>query len=217
MEDIAATVAFLCSPGGSFINGQTIVVDGGWSSTKYLSEFASLLAVGRPLNLFATLDQAAARFGDRGAVYLGQRRLYTWDQLRDRALRLAGSLRAAHATGTRIAVAAENRPELVELFYAVWAAECVLVPINFKLHPREMVQILTDSGAATVFASPKIARHLAPIAPAPVDIIGGPDYETRFAATPAPSPSPTRPPWRGCSTPAAPPGAPRAPCSPTAI
>ena len=144
--------------------------------------------MGRPLNLFATLDQAAARFGDRGAVYLGQRRLYTWDQLRDRALRLAGSLRAAHATGTRIAVAAENRPELVELFYAVWAAECVLVPINFKLHPREMVQILTDSGAATVFASPKIAPHLAPIAPAPVDIIGGPDYETRFAATPAPVP-----------------------------
>jgi NAD(P)-dependent dehydrogenase (short-subunit alcohol dehydrogenase family) len=38
--DIASTVAFLCSPGGSFINGQTIVVDGGWSSTKYLSEFA---------------------------------------------------------------------------------------------------------------------------------------------------------------------------------
>ncbi|MEW2478510.1 SDR family oxidoreductase [Mycobacterium sp. NPDC049093] len=40
VEDIASTVAFLCSDGGSFINGQTIVVDGGWSSTKYLSEFA---------------------------------------------------------------------------------------------------------------------------------------------------------------------------------
>lgn len=40
VDDIAATVAFLCSPGGAFINGQTIVVDGGWSSTKYLSEFA---------------------------------------------------------------------------------------------------------------------------------------------------------------------------------
>jgi NAD(P)-dependent dehydrogenase (short-subunit alcohol dehydrogenase family) len=40
VEDLASTIAFLCSPGGSFINGQTIVVDGGWSSTKYLSEFA---------------------------------------------------------------------------------------------------------------------------------------------------------------------------------
>jgi NAD(P)-dependent dehydrogenase (short-subunit alcohol dehydrogenase family) len=40
VDDIASTIAFLCSPGGSFINGQTIVVDGGWSSTKYLSEFA---------------------------------------------------------------------------------------------------------------------------------------------------------------------------------
>jgi NAD(P)-dependent dehydrogenase (short-subunit alcohol dehydrogenase family) len=40
VEDVASTIAFLCTPGGSFINGQTIVVDGGWSSTKYLSDFA---------------------------------------------------------------------------------------------------------------------------------------------------------------------------------
>ncbi|MCV7168610.1 MULTISPECIES: SDR family NAD(P)-dependent oxidoreductase [Mycolicibacterium] len=40
VADLASTVVFLCSEGGSFINGQTIVVDGGWSSTKYLSDFA---------------------------------------------------------------------------------------------------------------------------------------------------------------------------------
>lgn len=40
VEDIAGTIAFLCSPAGEFINGQTIAVDGGWSTTKYLSDFA---------------------------------------------------------------------------------------------------------------------------------------------------------------------------------
>lgn len=39
VNDVASTVAFLCSPGGEFINGQQIVVDGGWSATKWLSEF----------------------------------------------------------------------------------------------------------------------------------------------------------------------------------
>lgn len=36
-EDIASVIAFLCSKGGEMINGQSIVVDGGWTRTKYLS------------------------------------------------------------------------------------------------------------------------------------------------------------------------------------
>ncbi len=36
-EDTAAVIAFLCSPGAEMVNGQSIVVDGGWTKTKYLS------------------------------------------------------------------------------------------------------------------------------------------------------------------------------------
>jgi fatty-acyl-CoA synthase len=141
--------------------------------------------MGCALNLFAVLDQTASRFGDRGAVYHGERQLFTWRELRDRALRLASTL---GPSGARIAIASENRPEIVELMFATWAAECVVVPINYKLHPREMEQILDDAGVSQVFASPKIAEGLAA-----AEIIGGTAYYERLAAAPTAPPRSTDP------------------------
>jgi meso-butanediol dehydrogenase / (S,S)-butanediol dehydrogenase / diacetyl reductase len=40
-EDIAAVIAFLCSPASEMVNAQSIVVDGGWTGTKYLSPRAT--------------------------------------------------------------------------------------------------------------------------------------------------------------------------------
>jgi fatty-acyl-CoA synthase len=137
--------------------------------------------MGGPVNLFALLDQAASRFADRGAVYRGEQQLLTWAELRERALRLAGSLRAL-GPGARVAVASENRPEIVELMFGVWAAECVYLPINYKLHPREMRQILEDACAAHVFASPKIATDLAHVTTVPLEVVGDDSYESRFGA-----------------------------------
>ncbi|WP_297495306.1 SDR family NAD(P)-dependent oxidoreductase [Acidocella sp.] len=36
-EDVANAIFFLASPEGSYINGQTIALDGGWATTKYLT------------------------------------------------------------------------------------------------------------------------------------------------------------------------------------
>jgi len=146
------------------------------------------------VNLFSYLDQAAARFGEQGAVYCGERRLHTWRELADRALRLAGSLRGQLPVGSRIAIASENRPEIIELMFATWAAECVVVPLNYKLHPREMAQILDDAGASMVFASPKLASDLSS---AVVETIGNATYLDRFNAAPAapPESDPSQPAW----------------------
>ncbi len=40
VEDVANMAAFLCSDQGSFVNGQTIAVDGGISATRYLAPAA---------------------------------------------------------------------------------------------------------------------------------------------------------------------------------
>ena len=144
------------------------------------------------MNLFSLLDQTASRHGDLGAVYHGEQQVHTWSSLRDRALRLAGSLREL-GSGARIAVASENRPEIVELMFAIWAAECVFVPLNYKLHPREMAQILDDSAAARVFASPKIGTQLSPMTSVPIETIGADEYRSRCVASPLDAPRNTEP------------------------
>jgi acyl-CoA synthetase (AMP-forming)/AMP-acid ligase II len=141
------------------------------------------------MNLFAALDHAATRFPDRGAVYRGDRRVCTWAGLRDRALRLAASIREQHAAGARVAIATHNRPEIIELMFAIWAAECVVVPINYKLHPREMAQILDDAGAAQVFASSAIGAELASRTAAPVETLDSEAYSRRFDVAPSVSPT----------------------------
>jgi fatty-acyl-CoA synthase len=139
------------------------------------------IGVDAPVNLFALLDQAAQRFPDRGAVYHGGRRRCTWRELRDYALRLAGSIRQQCPAGARIAIASENRPEIVELLFGIWAAECVAVPINYKLHPREMMQILDDASVSQVFASATVSAGLGSGCGCPVEVVEGEDYPRRLA------------------------------------
>jgi acyl-CoA synthetase (AMP-forming)/AMP-acid ligase II len=148
--------------------------------------------MGRALNLFELLDQAAALYGDRGAVYHGERQLHTWGELHDRVLRLATSMRDL-GPGARVAVASENRPEIVELMFAIWASDCVVVPINYKLHPREMEQILDDAGVSQVFASSKIGASLTPVTAVPIEIVDTQAYSSRLGATASDPPRNTDP------------------------
>ena len=153
---------------------------------EVLVEICTDVGVDGPVNLFALLEQTAQRFPDIDAVYHGEQLCCTWQELRDRALRLAGSIRQHCPAGARIAVVSENRPEIVELLFGIWAAECVAVPINYKLHPREVVQILEDAGVSQVFASATIAAELGSSCGFPVESVEAEDYSLRLTTAPAP-------------------------------
>ena len=46
-----------------------------------------------------------------------------------------------------------NRPRYLELLYGIWHAGLVAVPINNKLHAREVAFILEDSAASLLFVA----------------------------------------------------------------
>ncbi|NLD54432.1 MAG: long-chain fatty acid--CoA ligase [Burkholderiaceae bacterium] len=158
------------------------------------------------MNLFDLLAQTARRFPHANGVYLGKEPAATWAQLRERALRLAATLRARHPAGARVAVASENRPEILETMFGTWAAGQALVPINYKLHPREMADIVADAGASLVVASPDLAAglrgaladaagacaNLRADGPPPLVVIGEASYTDCFAPPPA-APADTAP------------------------
>jgi acyl-CoA synthetase (AMP-forming)/AMP-acid ligase II len=113
------------------------------------------------MNLFTLLDQAAIRFPRRGAIHAGREQVATYQELRSRALRLAGGLRSRYRLGDRIAISSENRPEYIEALFGIWAAGLVVVPVNAKLHAREVAAILGDARASAVVVSPKLADDIA--------------------------------------------------------
>ena len=103
---------------------------------------------------------------------------------------LAASLRqkCGLEPGDRVAIAAKNCPDYVELMFGIWHAGLAAVPANAKLHGRELGYILQHSGARVCFASGGLNTEIAPHAPPTLErliTIGGHEYESLFAADPA--------------------------------
>ena len=67
--------------------------------------------------------------------------------------------------GERVAIAAKNSPDYVEVLYAIWHAGLAAVPANAKLHGAELGYILEHSGARVCFASAGLDGEIAPHAP----------------------------------------------------
>jgi long-chain acyl-CoA synthetase len=141
------------------------------------------------MNLALWLERAGLSDGDRPALGLGSRVVRRYAEVAGRAARLAASLRHRFALrpGERVAIAAKNSPDYLELMFGIWHAGLAAVPANAKLHGRELGYILEHSGARACFASDGLDTEMAPHAPATLErliTIGSAEYEALFTADP---------------------------------
>ncbi len=106
------------------------------------------------MNIAALLAKTAHTLPERPAVSLGDRVTARYGELHQRAGAIAGALLADHglAPGDRVAIVMANRPDYLEALLGIWYAGLVAVPVNAKLHPREVEYILGNSGATLCIA-----------------------------------------------------------------
>jgi long-chain acyl-CoA synthetase len=138
------------------------------------------------MNISLTLQTLAKVHPGRPAISWQGGRL-SYGELEAGVQRIAGALLRRHGLrpGDRVALAMENAPELLPALYGIWRAGLSAVPMNSKLHAREMAWILANCEARLCIASPKLGEALS--APdlrgvPPIVVAGTADYLALLAS-----------------------------------
>ena len=99
------------------------------------------------MNTFAFLHKAATFRPDQAALVHGSSTI-TYREFEQRTLSIGGNLlRLGLKSGDRVAFCLANSPRILEVIFGCFAAGLVVVPINARLHPREIAWIVGNSGA----------------------------------------------------------------------
>lgn len=142
------------------------------------------------MNIANLLVSAARSFEHRPAVSFGEELYATYGQFGDRAARIATALRTAGLVkGERVGVAMTNAPEYLETLFGIWHAGLCAVPLNAKLHHREIVYALEHSESRWCFVTDDLVTKLHSLADdvpsiERVVIAGSGDYRDLFSSPP---------------------------------
>ncbi len=129
-----------------------------------------------PLTPLDFLERARRQYGELEAVVEGDRRL-SYTEYAGRCHALAAFLmNTGVAVGDRVAYLCPNTVELLEAYYGVLLAGCVLVPLNIRLAATELQTIVDDCGASVLVVHPSLTA-LADELDVPTRINLGPEYE----------------------------------------
>jgi fatty-acyl-CoA synthase len=128
-----------------------------------------------PLTPIRCLHRAVDLFGDKVGIISGDR-VFTYSQFGERCERLASALeKHGIQPGDRVAYLSFNSHQLLEGYYGVVLARAIVMPLNVRLSPPELVTILNHSGARMLLfekdfvplveqlklACPEIRRYIA--------------------------------------------------------
>jgi acyl-CoA synthetase (AMP-forming)/AMP-acid ligase II len=136
---------------------------------------------GYPMNLSIPLRAIARQYPASPAITSDGQTL-TYAALEGQAAAIAGSLLGRHGlvAGDRVGIWMENCLEFFPALYGCWRAGLAAVPINSKLHPKELAWILENSGARLCIVTPDLAVKLADLPSAtslpPIIATGSSDY-----------------------------------------
>jgi long-chain acyl-CoA synthetase len=114
------------------------------------------------MNLSLVSQAMARAHPDRPAITCEGASI-TYAQFEDQVARIAGALLRRHGLGpgARVALWMDNCLEFLPVLYGTWRAGLAAVPINAKLHPKELQWILDNCGAQLCLVTPNLAERLA--------------------------------------------------------
>ena len=116
------------------------------------------------MQLHTAVEFWARREASRPAVAIGNKVVRSYAELHQNISGLAASLTGFNdglglARGARVVLLIQNTPEFFECLFACWSAGLVPVPVNTRLHPRELRYIVKHSGASLALSSESLTSR----------------------------------------------------------
>jgi long-chain acyl-CoA synthetase len=140
------------------------------------------------MNLSHSLATVARHLPDAPAITAPEGTL-TYAGLEDQVAGIAGALRGRHALAppARVAILMDNCLSYLPALFGIWRAGLAAVPINSKLHPKEVAWILENSHTKLVLAGAKHADALTALGVGvpPIVVDGTADWNRFLSAAPS--------------------------------
>jgi long-chain acyl-CoA synthetase len=114
------------------------------------------------MNVATLLHATARRAPDAPAVSTGLQLVHSYAGLRQRSAALAAGLRSLGlASGDRVALVMSNCAEFFEIMWASWEAGLCIVPVNARLHTREIAYVFDHAKIKCCFATGDLMTSVA--------------------------------------------------------